>query len=116
MNGAGAQEQERLEDRVVQCVIQPRNQRHSRHRRMPQRPENHRRAKPNQDDPDVLDAVVRQQALQIVLHQRIQHAQQRRQHARSQDQDSRPRRRRVEEIEEYQRHPVDAGLDHDAGH
>ena len=36
-----------------------------------------RPAEPHQDDADVLHAVVRKQTLQVMLHQRIEHAQHR---------------------------------------
>ena len=89
-NGAGAQKQQALEDGVVQRVVEARDQRDGRQRGMAERAEHQRRAEADQDDADVLDAVIRQQALEVVLHQRVEHAQQRREHARRQHQHARP--------------------------
>ena len=115
-HGAGAQEQQALENGVVQRVVKPGDQRDGGQVGVAQRAKHQRRAEPDQDDSDVLDAVVRKQALEVMFHQRIEHAQQRREHSGHQHQHARPCRRRVEEIEEHQRHAVDAGLDHDARH
>jgi len=72
--------------------------------------------RPHEDDADVLDAVVGEQAFQVMLHQRVEHAQHGGDRADRQHGDTPPVGRRAEKIEEHAGQPVDAGLDEYAGH
>ena len=45
-------------------------------------PQNHRQPHADQNDPDVLDAVEREQAFEVVLLERVEHAEHRRRRAR----------------------------------
>ena len=83
---------------------------------MSERPEQQRRAEAHQNDADVLDAVVGQQPLEVVLHQRIEDAQQPGNHTDHQHHHAGPHRNGSIEIEEHTRHPVDSGLDEDPRH
>ena len=112
---ARAQEQQRLEDRVVDGVIQPGDERQRRQHRVVRMQEHQGRPQPHQDDADILDAVIRQQPLEVVLHQRVEHAQHRGDGPDGQDRDAPPVRRRAHEVEEHTRQAVNAGLDHHAG-
>ena len=71
----GAEEQQALEDRVIQYVIETRGDADRRETRLTTGHGNHAGSDTQQDDADVLDAVIRQQPFEIVLHERIQHAQ-----------------------------------------
>ena len=88
---ARAEEQQALEERVVQGVQRrAREAEHRDHRVVighPQRP----RADAEQDDPDVLDAVVGEEPLEVVLRERPEHAEHARDHAEAQDGPSPPR-------------------------
>ena len=81
----GAQEQEALEDSVIERVEEGRREGHRRERRLSVRRKKHRRSEPEEDDPDVLDAAEREQALEIVLHDRVQDAQHGRTGSRDED-------------------------------
>ena len=74
-HGAGAEEQQALEQAVVEDVEQRGGQRQRRRRLHAMRGERQRQAEAQEDDADVLDRVVGEQALQVVLHQGAEHAQ-----------------------------------------
>ncbi len=74
-NRAGAKEQETLEERVIKGVQQSPGQGQSRPNTRVVRHENQGGAKPQIDDPDVLDTVVRKQPLEVVLGDRVQNTQ-----------------------------------------
>ena len=74
---AGAEEQQALEQRVVEHVEQRRGQRQRRRAPHAVGPEGERQAEADEDDADVLDGVIGEQPLQVVLHQRVEHAQHR---------------------------------------
>ena len=76
-HGPGAEEQERLEHGVIDRVVQPGGQGQRGEHRVAGVQEHQRRANAHQDDPDILDAVIGEQALEVVLHERIEHAQDR---------------------------------------
>ena len=80
----------------------------------------HREPATHQDDPDVLDAVKREQPLEVVLLERVQDADHRRQRSeREHGPAPRCRQRtaaRSEQIEREAQHAVDRDLQHDAGH
>ena len=67
------------------------------------------------DDPDVLDAVVREEPLEVVLRERERDAEHGRGAAEEEERDPPRRGRRVEEAGDAQE-PVDPGLDEHAGH
>ena len=113
-NRARAKKQQALENGVIERVVKPGDQGQGSQVRISERVKHQRRAEPNQDDADVLDAMVGQQALQIVFHQRIEDAYQRRDDTGREHHSSRPQRRDIEEIEQHAREPVDPRLDHDA--
>ena len=68
-HGAGAEEQQALEQAMVEDVEQGSGQRQRRRRRQAVRREGKRQAEADEDDADVLDRVVGEQPLEIVLHQ-----------------------------------------------
>ncbi len=75
LHGAGGEKQQALEDRVIEHVQQPGGKTDdTRAAVMPVAKPKHTGADAEQDDPDVLDAVIGEQPLQIVLRQREQHA------------------------------------------
>ena len=73
-HGARAEKQQTLEERVVEAVERRAGEAEHRHHRMvighPQRP----RADAKQDDPDVLDAVIGEEALEVVLREGPEHS------------------------------------------
>ena len=101
---------------MVEGVIETSDQSERGQIRLAQRAKHQRRAEADKNDADILDAVPREQALEVVLHQRVEHSQQSRRHAQRQHHGSHPKRRRSVEIEEDARHAVDAGLEDDARH
>ena len=86
-HAAGAEEQQSLEGRMIHHVVQARGDRHDRQFRSARRPHRHAGAEPEENDPRVLDRAVGQQPFQVVLRQRVEHAENRREraepHARS---------------------------------
>ena len=74
------------------------------------------RAQAHENDADVFDAVIGEQPLEVVFHQRVEHAEHGGNRADGEHGHAPPVRRRAEEIEEHARHAVDAGLDEHAGH
>ena len=73
-HGAGAEEQQALEQRMIEDVKQCGGQRQRRGEQHAVRLEGERETEADEDDADVLDRVIGEQALEIVLHQRIEHA------------------------------------------
>ena len=69
-HGAGAEEQQALEERMIEDMKQRGGQRQRRGRDHAVRLEGQRQAEPDEDDADILDRVIGEQALEIVLHQR----------------------------------------------
>ena len=78
---AGAQEEERLEDGVVHGVQERRPERERRPLVGAAGAQQQAGADAEHDDPDVLDRVQRQQALEVVLEERVDHAADRRERA-----------------------------------
>ena len=76
-----AQEEQALETGVVDRVVQPADEAQRGQRHQPVAVEDQPSADAHQDDADVLHRVIGQQPLEVVLHQRIEHAQQRRDRA-----------------------------------
>ncbi len=73
-------------------------------------------ADPDQDDPDILDAVEGEKLLEVVLDQRVEHADHGRDGADDQDGDAPPRGPGAEPVEARPQQAVHAQLDHHAGH
>src|SRR5207237_261674 len=73
-HGAGAQEQQALEERVIEHVEDGRGQRKGGRGLQPARLEGEREPEPDEDDSDVLDRVIGEQALEVMLHERVEHA------------------------------------------
>ena len=73
-HGAGAEEQQALEQRMIEDVQQGGGERERRREQHAVRLEGEREAEPDEDDADVLHRVIGEQPLEIVLHQRIEHA------------------------------------------
>ena len=90
LEGAGREEQQRLEHRVVEDVQERRGEGDRRPGRIALRGEEDGCAEPERDDPDVLDRVKGEQPLQVVLHQRVEHAAQRGQQPQAEDHQPRP--------------------------
>ena len=111
----GPQEEQPLEQRVVDHVEQAAGKPQGGDRDVVGAPPQDAHAEPQGDDADVLHAVIGEQPLQVVLGQGEQHAE----HPGEQpDGDQRPAPPRFGRAEEGQdpEQPVDAGLDHHAGH
>ena len=66
---------------MVHHVIQTGGNRHDRQLRSVRRQHGHPGAEPEEDDPGILDRAVGQQSFQVVLRQRIEHAENRRERA-----------------------------------
>ena len=77
--------------------------------------ENQSRAQAHENDPDILDAVVRQEPFEIVLHQGIQDAENGGDDSDDEHQQSGPGWHASQRIQENAGHAIDSGLDHDAG-
>ena len=70
----GAEEQQALEHRMIEHVQQAGRERERSRPRHSVRLEGERKAKSDENDPDVLNRVVREQPLEVVLHQCVEHA------------------------------------------
>ncbi len=83
-------------------------------------PQNHRQPNPDEDDPNVLDAVEREQAFEVVVLERVEHAKHGRGRAHEEHRPSPGGRERPgdwgEKVEGEAQHPVDRDLEHDARH
>ena len=113
---AGAEEQQALEHRVVEHVEQRRGQRQRRAGGQPVGAERQRQAEADEDDADVLDRVVGEQPLQVVLHQRVEHAEHRGDAAERQHDDAGPPGRRAQQVEDDADEAVDRDLGHHPAH
>ena len=98
-HGAGAEEQQALEERMVEHVQQARRQGQRRGRRHAERLERQREPESDIDDADVLDRVVGEQALEVVLHQGVDHAEQGGAGADRQNRNAPPPRRPVPPVQ-----------------
>lgn len=74
-NRAGTEEQQALEYRVVKHVKQCGGERQRRRPTDVVGAERERQTKPDEDDADVLDGVISEQPFDVVLHERVEHAQ-----------------------------------------
>ena len=115
-DSASAEEQQALEDRVIEdmeqrgCQCQRRGPGHS------VCLEGERQSQADEDDTDVFDSVIGEQALQIVLHQRIEHAERRSNPPKHQHHHAPPPGRRAKKIEDDADEAVDRDLGHHATH
>ncbi len=111
-NRAGAEKEQALEYRVIERVIQPRDQSQRRGDRVSAAEKNHREPDADQDNADVLDRMVREQALQIVLHQREQHAEQRSRRAEQKHGQAPLPADAADEIVDHAHHAINCRLQH----
>ena len=113
---AGAQEQQRLEERVVQAVVQGRGERQGGERGHAEAAKQQREAEPGDDQADVLDRRVGQQALHVGLHGGVHGAEQRTRQADCQRHHPPPPQRKGNQIEAHAQQSVHRGLQHDRAH
>ena len=92
-DAASPQEQNAFEQAVVYQVVQTAGQTQRDQRRLIQGNSGHASAQTQQNNADVFQRVVRQQALDIVFHQRIQTTNKRGDHAQHQQRNPPPQRR-----------------------
>ena len=111
-HSAGPEEQQALEQRMIEDVQEPRGERERRGGAHAVRLEGKRKAEADKDDPDILDGVIGEQALEIVLHQRVEDAQHASGAGEHKDEHAPPPHRRTEQIE----HDPDKAVDRDLGH
>ena len=109
---ARAEEQQALEQRMVEHVQQRGRHRQRRRKLHAVRPKRHRKAQADEDDPDILDRGIGEQPLEILLHQRVEHAENRSDAAETQRDQAPPPDRRAEQVE----HDADEAVDRDLGH
>ena len=109
---AGAEEQQTLEQRMIEHVQQPGSERQRRRHHQALRLERERKAERGENDADVLDGAVGEHALDVVLHQRVEHAHHRGDAADGEHEHAPPPVRRAEQIE----HDADEAVDRDLGH
>ena len=82
----------------------------------PRGPEDDGRAHAEQNDPDVLHAVIGQEPLEVVLDERVEDAEEGGSRADEEEDRAPPRRPLAEPVEAHAQEAVDAQLDHDARH
>ena len=98
VDGSSTKKQQALEQSVIQRVQKRSHQRQGRPHRCVMAEKDERGPETEVDDPNVFHAVVGEQALQIVLAQRIQHSQHARDRACGKHQVSPPGRGSAEEV------------------
>ena len=113
---AGAEEQQPLEHRVVERVVERRDQAERARRRVAEAEEHHRHAQAEQDDADVLHRVIREQPFQVVLHQGVEHAEERGAGADQEHREPPLPAQRADQVVDHAHHAVDRGLDHHPAH
>ena len=112
----GAEEQQALEHRMIEHVQQAGRERERSRPRHSVRLEGERKAKSDENDPDVLNRVVREQPLEVVLHQCVKHAHHRGDPAERQHQHAPPPGGRADEVEHDAHEAVDGDLGHHPAH
>ena len=115
-NCAGTEEQQALEHRMVEHVQEPGGERQRRRPGHAVGLECQRQTQPDEDDPDILHRVIGQKPLEVVLHQRIQHAHHAGDAGERQHERAPPPRRIAEQVEHDAHEGVDGDLGHDAAH
>ncbi len=113
---ARAQEEQALEHRVIQAVVEHRGQRESRERMHLVGVEHDREAERDDDKADILDRRIGEQPLHIDLHRGEDDAEERRGEPDRQRHHAPPPQRRAHEVEGNAHHAVDRGLQHHAAH
>ena len=111
----GGEEQQAFEKRVIERVVERRHQRDRRQKDFAIGLEQDREPDSGEDDADVLDRRVREQALHVHLHGRVDDAEQRRQQAEHQRGDAPPPELDMEQVERHPQETVDRCLQHDGG-
>jgi hypothetical protein len=101
---------------MVEGVEKCRGERQRRRRLHAVRREGERQPEADEDDADVLDRVIGEQTLQVVLHQRAQHAQHAGNARQRNDEDAPPPGRRADKIEDDAHEAVDGDLGHHPAH
>ena len=101
-DAARAEEQGAFKQAVVDEVIQTTDKPGGNQRGLIQRQTGDARAKTEQDNADIFERVVRQQTLDVVLHQRVQATHERGDHPGQQQHDTPPQRRLPAGQREYQ--------------
>ena len=112
LHRAGAEEQQALEQRMIEDVQQRRGEGERRCPVQAMRFEGERKTEADEDDADILDRAVGENALQVVLHQRVQHAEHGGDAAKREHEHAPPPDRRSEQIE----NDAHEGVDRDLGH
>jgi hypothetical protein len=113
---ARREEQQALEKGVVERVIQDRGQRDRREQRLAVRLEEDDEADAGDDDPDVLDRRIREEALHVGLHRGEDHAEERGEKSQRQRDHAPPPELAAEQVERDAQQPVDRHLQHRAAH
>ena len=113
---AGGEEQQALEERVIEGVIEACRQRDRREERLVVALEQDRQADAGDDNADILDRGVREQPLHVGLHRREEHAEQCRREPENQRKHAPPPELALQQIEGYAQQAVDCGLEHHSAH
>ncbi len=113
---AGGEEEQALEERVVERVVEHGGQRDRGEQRLAVRLEQDGEADAGDDDADVLDRRVGEQPLHVGLHAGEDHAEQRRREAQHQRDHAPPPELPVQQVEGHAQQAVDRGLQHHAAH
>jgi len=115
-HGSGTEEQQALEHRMIEDVKQRRGERERRCGRHLVRLEGERQPEPDEDDADVLHRVIREQALEVMLHEGVEHPHDRSHSAQQGNQCAPPPARRTEQVEHDAHEAIDRDFGHDAAH
>ena len=115
-DGARPEEEQALEYRMIEDVEQRRGRRQRGRPRHVVGGERQPKTQTDEDDADVLDGVIGEQALEIVLHQRMQDAQDRAGAAEEEHDAARPPGGRAHEVEHDANEAVHRDLGHHAAH
>jgi len=113
-HGTGAEEQQALHERVVEGVIQHRDQGQRRERLHADALEHDGEADTGEQHADVLDRRVREQPLHVRLHGREDDAEQGRGQPEHHRREPPPPGRVAQQVERDSQHAVDRGLEHHA--
>ena len=113
---ARGEEEEAFEEGVIERVVERRRQGDRCEERLVVALEQDREADAGDDDADVLDRGVREQALHVGLHRREEHAEQRRGEPENQREHAPPPELALQQIEGDAQQAVDRGLEHHAAH
>src|SRR6266481_3328466 len=98
---------------MIEYVQQGRGERESGGKLHAVRLEGERQPKPDEDNADILDRVISEETLEIVLHERIEHAHDRRNAGKCEHDDAPPPGRWAGKLEGDAHEAVDGDLGHD---